>query len=196
MNKASSILNIALVVAVAILYYLHFKSNDSDQPIIVPPKINVKASHLVYINTDSLMDKYEYVKDMRKSLEAQRTQAEGEFQAKYNALEKEANNLREIIEKLSQEEAARQQQDIMMKEQKLNEFRESMQERLLKNEQEKNEEMLQSISSFLEKNYKNTGYNYILGFQRGGGILYAKDNLNITSEVITGLNAQYKANKK
>jgi len=196
MNRISTILNIVLIVAVGILYYLHFNSKQGDGPIIVPTKINVKASHLVYINTDSLMEKYEYVKDMRSALESQRKQAEGEFQAKYNSLEKEANNLREIIEKLSQEEANRQQQDIMLKEQKLNEFRESMQERLIKNEQEKNEEMLQSISAFLEKNYKSTGYTYILGFQRGGGILYAKDDLNITNEVIEGLNAQYKANKK
>ena len=196
MNKVSIIINTVLGFAVAVLYYLQFKSANNDQPIIVPPKINVKAAHLVYINTDTLMERYEYVKDMRKSLEAQRSQAEGEFQSKYRNLENEANSLRDIIEKLSQEEAARQQQDLMMKEQKLNEFRESMQERLLKNEQEKNEQMLQSISNYLEKNYKNTGYTFILGFQHGGGILYAKDNLNITSEVIEGLNAQYKANKK
>jgi len=196
MNKVSIIINAILGIAIAILFYLHFNSKNSDEPIIVPPKINVKASHLVYINTDSLMEHYEYVKDMRKSLEAQRTQAEGEFQSKYRNLENEANNLREIIEKLSQEEAARQQQDIMLKEQKLGEFRDAMQERLLKNEQEKNEEMLKSISNFLEKNYANTGYAYILGYQHGGGILYAKNNLNITKEVLIGLNNQYKANKK
>jgi outer membrane protein len=196
MNRISTILNIVLIVAVGILYYLHFNSKQGDGPIIVPPKINVKASHLVYINTDSLMEKYEYVKDMRSALESQRKQAEGEFQSKYRNLENEANNLREIIEKLSQEEAARQQQDIMLKEQKLGEFRDAMQERLLKNEQEKNEEMLKSISNFLEKNYANTGYAYILGYQHGGGILYAKNNLNITKEVLIGLNNQYKANKK
>jgi len=196
MSKISIIINSVFALALAILYYLHFKGNGSGEPTIVSPKINVKASHLVYINTDSLMDKYEYVQEMRKALEAQRSQSESEFQSKYRTLENEANNFREIAEKLSQEEAARQQQELMVKEQKLGEFRDAMQERLLKNEQEKNEEMLKSISTYLEKNYKNTGYTYILGFQHGGGILYAKDSLNITHEVIDGLNAQYKANKK
>ena len=198
MNRISIIINSILGLGLIVLYYLHFKSssNEGDQPIIVPPKIAVKPAHIVYVNTDSLMDQYEYVKDMRKELEKERNQAESEFQTKYTKLENEANNLREIIEKLSQEEAAKQQQDIFMKEQKLNEFREQMQEKLMKNEQDKNEQMLKSISEYLKKNYNKTGYKYILGYQHGGGILYAKDSLNITSEVIEGLNAQYRANKK
>jgi outer membrane protein len=142
------------------------------------------------------MDQYDYVKDMRNELEKERNQAENEFQTKYTKLENEANNLREIYEKLSQEEAMKQQQDIALKEQKLNEFREQMQDKLMKNEQDKNEKMLKSISDFLQKNYQKTGYTYILGYQHGGGILYAKDSLNITHEVIEGLNAQYRANKK
>lgn len=198
MNRIYIIINSVFGIALIVLYYLHFKSNPSqdDQPIIIPPKINMKPAHIVYVNTDSLMDQYEYVKDMRKELESERNKAESEFQTKYTKLENEANNLREIIEKLSQEEAAKQQQDIMMKEQKLNEFREQMQEKLVKNEQDKNEKMLKSISDYLKKNYQKTGYKYILGYQHGGGILYAKDSLNITSEIIQGLNAQYKANKK
>jgi outer membrane protein len=197
MNRISIIINAILGIGLIVLYYLHFKgAPQNDQPIIVPPKIKVKPSHLVYINTDSLMDQYDYVKDMRNELEKERNQAENEFQTKYTKLENEANNLREIYEKLSQDEAMKQQQDIAMKEQKLNEFREQMQEKLMKNEQDKNEKMLKSISDFLQKNYQKTGYTYILGYQHGGGILYAKDSLNITHEVIEGLNAQYRANKK
>jgi hypothetical protein len=44
----------------------------------------------------------------------------------------------------------------------------------------------------LRKKYANTNYAYILGYSPGSGILFAHDSLDITPEVVQGLNAEAK----
>ena len=75
MNKLFSIV---LTIAVVVLYYLHFASGGSNaspnadvkadsasklKPIVQMPK-QIKPNKIVYINSDVLNDKYEYVKDL------------------------------------------------------------------------------------------------------------------------------------
>lgn len=197
MKNTQLIANIIFGIALAILFYLHFsgqpKTNQKEN--IISPKIELKSSKLVYVNTDSLWENYEYVKEIKKTLLNQRNQAEAEFAQKYQALANEEQNFREIAQRLSEEEGIKQQQELLLKEQKLSEFRDQMQERLMKSEQDKNEQITKNITEYLRVAYINTPYNYILGYTRGGGILFAHDSLDITKEVLNGLNANHN-NKK
>jgi outer membrane protein len=196
LKNTQLIANIIFGIALAVLFFLHFsgQSNTNQKESIVSPKIELKSSKLVYINTDSLWENYEYVKEIKKTLLNQRNQAEAEFAQKYQALANEEQNFREIAQRLSEEEGIKQQQELLLKEQKLGEFRDQMQERLMKSEQDKNEQITKNITDYLKIAYNNTPYNYILGYTRGGGILFAHDSLDITNEVISGLNANH--NKK
>jgi outer membrane protein len=36
----------------------------------------------------------------------------------------------------------------------------------------------------------------VIGYSKGGGVLYAKEDLDITQEVLKGLNTEYTANSK
>lgn len=195
MKSPQLIINIAFGLAVIVLYYLHFTKGQNNKREIIAPQIDLKSSKIVYINTDSLWENYEFVKEIKKTLAAQRTQAESEFAQKYQALANEEQNFREIAQRLSEEEGIKQQQELLQKEQKLGEFREQMQERLMKGEQDKNEEITKNITEYLKKAYVSTPYTYILGYTTGGGILFANQNLDITTEVVKGLNANYNAIK-
>ena len=77
MNKNFSfILNIVLVIAVGVLYYLHFSSCNTNcssatggatdssalvKPAVMSPK-EIKASKSVYVNLDILYEKYDFIK--------------------------------------------------------------------------------------------------------------------------------------
>jgi outer membrane protein len=190
--------NVFFLIAISVLFYLYFSSSSNNEASkgIVTPKIELKSSKLVYINTDSLWENYDYVKEIKKVLASQRSQAEAEFAQKYQALANEEQNFREIAQRLSEEEGIKQQQELLLKEQKLGEFRDQMQEKLMKSEQDKNEQITKNITDYLRIAYQNTPYNYILGYTRGGGILFAHDSLDITKEVIKGLNQNHLKNKE
>ena len=197
MTRVSLLLNIFFGAAIAVLFYLQFRGGSgSGKPTIVPPTIALKPSRIVYINTDSLWENYEFVKEIKKTLLSERSSTESELAGRYQALMNEEQSFKEIAGRLSEEEGLKQQQALLAKEQKFAEYREQVQEKLMKKEQEQNERIQRNITSFLESNYRSTPYSYILGYTTGGGILFANDSLDITREVIKGLNDQYKAGKK
>lgn len=203
MKSLSLSLNILLLLAVAVLYYLHFSTTKTPvAPVttnklpIVAPKMDVKASTIVYVNSDSLMDNYELVKEVKKELERERAAAEKQFAAEYRALEAEYNDLKAKAATMTEEQGMAKQQELAMKEQKLTDYRDELNEKLSMNEMKKTQKIQEEIEAYLKTNYSNTGYSYILGHTKGGGILYSKDNLDITGEVLEGLNNTYKAQHK
>ncbi|MCC6251853.1 MAG: OmpH family outer membrane protein [Bacteroidia bacterium] len=199
MKNISLILNVVLLIAVGILYYLHFSSKQNTVPkheashkSVQMPKVELKGTPIVYVNVDSLWDKYELVKQMRKELESQRNIFEKKFEADYHKLESDYLDLRDKAATLTQEEGMARQQDLMLREQKLTEYRQNELERLAKLEADKSDKIQNDISTYLNEQYRKTNYSYILGYSTGGGILFANDSLEITKEVIDGLNANIK----
>ncbi len=196
MKNISLLINLVLGLAVAVLYYLHFSApkNGTSTPTAKPkavamPKIKFKATPLVYVNADSLWENFVLVKQMRKELEAEKKKFETKFEADYHKLESDYIALRDKAETLSQEEGMKLQQDLMAREQKLTEFRQTQSERLAKLEAEKTEKIQKTITEYLTEQYSKSNYAYILGYSAGGGILFANDSLEITNEVVDGLNA-------
>lgn len=204
MKSISLSINIILGLAVAGLYYLHFSEKKNEAPEgttkttapQVAPKMDVKAASVVYINSDSLMDNYELVKEVKKELEKERAQAEKQFATEYRALEAEYNDLKSKAATMTEEQGMAKQQELAMKEQKLTDYRDELNQKLNMNELKKTEKIQQEIEDYLKANYSSTNYSYILGHTKGGGILYSKSNLDITKEVLDGLNNTYKAQHK
>ncbi len=201
MKNISSVLNIVFAVAIAVLFYLHFStpqatrldsSKATNPNTAVMPKIELKSSPLVYINADSLWENYVVVKQMRKELEIEKNKFEKKFEADYHKLESDYLDLRDKAATLTEEEGMKRQQELMLREQKLTEYRQSELERLSKLEDGQSEKIQKTITQYLNDHYGKSNYAFILGYSAHGGILYANDSLEITSEVINGLNADIK----
>jgi outer membrane protein len=200
MKNISLVFNVILSIAVAVLYYLHFNGGDNNvndkksakPKAVAMPKIKLKSTPLVYVNADSLWENFELVKQMRKELEGEKQRFETKFEADYHKLENDYLALRDKAETLSQEEGMKKQQELMAREQKLTEYRQTQTERLAKLEAEKTEKIQKAITQYLTDQYSKSNYAYILGYSAGGGILFANDSLEITTEVVDGLNATLK----
>jgi outer membrane protein len=156
------------------------------------PKIQLKSTPLVYVNADSLWENFALVKQMRKEMEYEKKKFETKFEADYHKLESDYLALRDKAETMSQEEGMMKQQELMGREQKLTEFRQIESDRLAKLEADKTDKIQKTITSYLTEQYSKSNYAYILGYSAGGGILFANDSLEITNEVVDGLNATLK----
>jgi outer membrane protein len=200
MKNLSLVFNVILGIAVAVLYYLHFSNpsagvdsqKESKSKAISMPKIKLKSTPLVYVNADSLWENFTLVKQMRKEMEFEKKKFETKFEADYHKLESDYLALRDKAETLSQEEGMMKQQELMAREQKLTEFRQTEAERLAKLEADKTDKIQKTITEYLTEQYSKSNYAYILGYSAGGGILFANDSLEITNEVVDGLNATLK----
>ncbi len=212
MTKNLSVtLNVVLIIAVAVLYYLHFSSkncstetanaNDSTalaKPIVLAPK-DIKGSKMVYVNLDVLNEKYEYIKDVNVSAKAELSSLESQYQKKgqklqedYLAFQQKAQGglLSENQIATENEGFAKRKEELDMMEQKSQDMMDKMQQR--------SDEMNVSIKDYLKEYNKNSNYNYVMAFSNGplSPILIANDSFDITNEILEGLNAQYRASKK
>lgn len=216
MNKKVSLaLNIVLVIAVAVLYYLHFSGSgncksetattaDSTapaKPVVLAPK-NIKASQSVYVNLDVLNEKYDYIKDLATSLEAEQRSYESKYQEKAQKLQQDYAEFQQKAQagQLSENQVNSGQEEFAKRKDELDQI-ELKSQQLMETVQKRNEEANNNLREYIKEYNKKAGYNFVFAYSGSAAsqVLLASDSLDITNEILEGLNEQYKtlkANKK
>lgn len=191
MKNASLVLNAVLAVAVAVLYYLHFSEKQSGQPVAAGTTKSAPVRKTVYVNVDSLLTNYEYFKDTRKVLESKRFQLDNELNNKGRSLQNEVAFFQQRAQTMTMEQGRATEAALQKKQQDLVAYRDRVVQQLAEEEQKKNEELYNQIHDYLKKVNKQNQYDFVMGYSKGGGILYADSTLDATKAIITGLNKEY-----
>lgn len=202
MKNLSLTLNVVLLVAVAVLYYLHF--SDRKAPAAAVRTTNTaaaagdgqKTDQYAYVNVDSLLSNYDYFKATRTQLEDRRKKLETEIAGRTRSLENEVVSAQRKANTMTLEQAQLTEQNLRRKGQELERYQNDAARQLAEEEQKKNEELINNISLYLKKHTEDKPYKIVFGYSKGGGILYATDSLDITQEVLRGLNQDYQANNQ
>lgn len=203
MKKLPLIANIILAVAVIALYVLYFTSKPSTSITKTSGKnaANVPLSgnfSAAWVNMDTLLNNYDMYFDMRKELEESGRKLEAELNNKSRDFEKQATDFQDKVQKglVTRSQAQQMQQDLAGKEQELYRLRDELRGQLAEEEQVKLRQIHQSITEYLEDFNKEKGLHIILSSTFGGPLLYGHPALDITREVIKGINEKYVSEKK
>ena len=156
------------------------------------------ALRIAYVDIDTLLTNYklwiqlnEEMIRKEENIRATLNEKAKKLQADYEEFERKLNN-----NAFATRERAESEQSRILKQR---EDLELLQERLgneLAIENNKNNVLFRdSINAFINAYNKVKGYNVILS-RLGDNILYIDSDMNITQEIIDGLNARYDANKK
>ena len=193
MKNTSLIWNVALTIAVAVLYFLHFKG---ESPAATTATDAAKGKKIVYVNADSLLKNYSYYKDFQKEFESKAYQLDFELNTKGRSLQNEVQFFQQRAQTMTQEQAVGVQQQLQKKEQDLVQYRDANLKKLEEERQKKTEQFYANIFEYLKKVNKENGYEFVLGYSKGGGILFANSDNEITAKILEGINKEYAANKK
>jgi outer membrane protein len=88
------------------------------------------------------------------------------------------------------------EQQLMGEQQNLVRLRDNYSQQLSEEEQVLNRKLINDIVVYLKDYNKDGRYTYIMSNTFGGNLLYVPDSLNITKDVLKGINEQYAKNKK
>ena len=190
-NNTSLIWNVVLSLAVAVLFFLHFSSKSSDAGAAADGAV-VAGRRTVYVQVDSLLKNYDFFKDTRKELENKNFQLENELTTKGRSLQNEVAFFQQRAATMTPEQARSTEAQLMKKQQDLMAYRDQSAQALGQEEAKKNEELYKNIRSYIDKYNKENGYEYVLGYSLGGGILFANPSLDVTQKIVDGLNKEYK----
>ncbi len=191
MKNASLILNVVLAIAVAILYYLHFKDRQSAVAPVTAKPTEAKGRAIVYVNVDSLLTKYDFFKDTQKVLESKRFQLENELATKGRNLQNKVAFFQQRAATMTQEQGRATEASLQKEQQDILAYRERAAQNLATEEQAKNKQLYDQIYEYLRKVNAQNKYEFVLGYTKGGGILFADPAADQTKAILDGLNKEY-----
>ncbi|WP_118972495.1 OmpH family outer membrane protein [Taibaiella koreensis] len=150
------------------------------------------SGKIAYVNLDTLEIRYEYFKSRKADFEKKTAAMEAEveklaqnLQSEYAAFQKKAQ-----AGTLTQAEGEAGQKKLAAMQQNIEGRRQSLGAQLMKEQETFNKELQQRLDNFLVKYNTDKGYDFILSYVKGGNILFANKALDITEEVIKGMNAE------
>ena len=193
MKNASLILNVILTIAVAVLYYLHFKDRQPEETAVVKAPVEAKGRTIVYVNVDSLLTKYDYFKDTQKVLESKRFQLENDLANRGKNLQNKVAFFQQRAATMTQEQGRATEASLQKEQQDILAYRERAAQSLAGEEQTKNKQLYDQIYDYLKKVNADNKYEFVLGYTKGGGILFADPTADRTTVVLDGLNKEYQA---
>ncbi|MDP5121391.1 MAG: OmpH family outer membrane protein [Spirosomaceae bacterium] len=155
------------------------------------------ASRIVYVNTDTLLTNYDYYKDVVKEFENKRFAAENELQRRSKSFQNEVALFQRQVQAggMSQEQGQTKQQQLALKEQDIMMYRDNTSSALAEEQAGRTDELISNIQDYLKKYNEDDRYDMVIGYSKGGGVLYAKEKMDITAEVLKGLNEEYASKK-
>lgn len=195
MKNLSLILNIVLLVAVVILYVLHFSPGKTES---ISSSSDTSAVDLkvAYINTDSVLKYYEYLKVNREQLEAKTKKMDQDLRNRTVGLQNEITAYQRNVSGMTLGQARAAEEDLGKKQQNLQMYQQSLQQQLMQEEARLQKELYDRITGFLKEYGQEKGLQVVLKFDPSSDVLYGGAGLDITDDVIKGLNVSYENEKK
>ncbi len=200
MKKVNLILNIVSILAIAVLYVLHFAddSRHGSQPVSGDSQVSAVKGDIVFINLDSLVNQYDMYNDLNTELQSKASTIENELNKQSRAFENDVKSYQDKMQKglLTLSQAQTTEQELAMREQQL---RQLAQQRQLEMADETNvmyNKVMDAISTYVSNYNKDKQFALILTTTGATNTVLGGDQaLNITEDILKGLNEEYIRNR-
>lgn len=191
MKNLSLALNAVLLVAVAVLYYFHFSSGNESHTTtseLVPGELKV-----AYINSDTVLKYYDFFKVNAEKFESKGKKYDQDLQNRAQSLQNDITAYQRNYGSMTIGQAKAVEEDLAKKRQNLELYQRSLEQELLEEQAKMNEELYKKVTDFLKVYAQEKELQIVLKFNPNSDLLYGGAGVDITQDVITGLNEAYKA---
>jgi len=145
-----------------------------------------------YVDNSKLINEYQEKKDI-----------EAKLQAKIDAFQKRTDSLRQAFQleineaeikarKMSQANVQKLSKELQDKENALSQRVQFEQQQIAQESQTKNDSLIKKVKDFVNDYGKSNGYNFILGSNEGGSVMFGQESSDLTQTLLEALNAAYK----
>jgi len=196
MKNLSIGLNVAQLIAVAVLYYLHFASPSSKTNSAGKNGVLLQDAKIAFINADSVLKYYSFLEVNKKELEAKGSKLEQDFRDRAQSLQNDVNQYQRTVNNMTFGQAKAAEEDLAKKQQNLQMYQQRLQQELAIEEGKLNRELYERITKFLKGYASQNNLQVVLKYDPTSDVLFGGETLDITQAVIDGLNTEYKNEKE
>lgn len=164
---------------------------DNDSSVTLAP-----AGSIVYFNLDKVIEEYDMANDLRAVVETKVESISQDVNRRQSKLEKDIKTFQDKINKgLLVSSVAQQQQEKLQQDQlNFQNFAAQKQQEIAEEQQVMLNQIADAINSFIAEYNKEKGFAMILSTQGGilpAPVVTADPSLDITEDLLAGLNAAY-----
>lgn len=199
MKKAPLIISIIALIGVILLFVNQFSSDT--QPEQARKKSDSEMLNIAYVKLDTLIDSYHYYNDKKTELIEDSQVKQGDLEARYRSLQRKLYEIQSQVQNrmMTPSKAEKQQQKLVQEEQKIMQDKQTYELEIMEKNQDLMKEVLDSIKNYVKIYNKDYGYELVMTNDTiGSTILYAEEPMNITDDILKGMNDRYlkKSDKK
>ncbi len=204
MKNLSVVLNVLLLGAVGYLYYHNFSGKKADDTPAkssnssMPMDSNGHRPPIAYVELDSLNENITYIKERRKELEAEQRAIDAEQENGYRGLQAQKDNFLKRGAAITDAEVQQFQGKLIDQQQQIDGRKQMLSQKLSEKSFTIMDGIQKKLKEFLTEYNKEKKFMYIFTTSTAGldYMVYKDSTLNITNDVIKGMNAKMKASAK
>ena len=189
---------ILATVALLTLGMAGCNNSDSKQnPEAAAPVIAEGGLKIAYVDTDTIMAKYQYAIDLNEELLAYKDQQEKYYQQQMTQFQTDYNNYLQTGASLTLTQQQAKEAELKQRMEKMSTLEQELMAKVAERQLSENTKLLNAIFAFIrEYNAANQQFDVILRKSfNDTPVLYANPAMDITDEILAGLNEEYKSVK-
>ena len=196
MKNTSLILSIISLIAVVAFGILTLTKGNSKADVAAEGEATEAAAckgAIVYVDLDRILMEYDMANDLRSVVETKVQNIQAEVTRRGQKLEKEVASFQEKIEKglLTRSVAEAQNQKLQQQDIEFQNYAAQKQQEIQEEQLVMMNQLSDAIQTFIDKYNAEKQYTMILTNNGGTPVITADETLNITDDVLAGLNEEY-----
>lgn len=203
MKILNTVLSAVLLIAVIVLFTKVYggeakpvaakKANSTEQ---LMEEGRFTGSKIAYVNSDTLVKKYEYQQELSKTFEAKAKKVEAELARRSQVFQDEYRLVVEQSKTLSPEQLQRSQAELQQIEQGIMQYRDQQTAQLQQEEAQLTQLIMDDVRVVLKEVKAELSVDYILSKGPGSNVMAANEDFDITPMVLERLNKMYAEKKQ
>ncbi len=183
-----------ITIIISGIFLLFNQSCQQNQSSAQGTPSNAKSLSIAYVKLDTLIESYHYYSDKKTELLAETQQKQADIETRYRTLQRKLYDLQSKVQNrmMTPTKAQKEQEKIARDEQKILSDKQLFELEILEKNQELTKGVLDSVKNYVRIFNKDHKYNLVLTNDTlGSTILFADDYMDITADILEGLNKRY-----
>lgn len=185
-----------LAIVVAVLFFTANKKTAAPEA-AEGETIVAEAGSIVYFVLDRVVEEYDMANDLKSVVETKVNNIQNVVTTRQKKLEKSFNDFNDKVNKglMTRTTAEAQAQKLEQQKAEFEQFANQKSQEIYEEQQVMTNQIIDAIQTYVEAYNEAKGYAMIIANQGGAPVITADAALDITDEIIAGLNEEYVKNK-
>ncbi len=154
--------------------------------------ISCEQQKTAYVDTTRLVKEYKEMEDVQKDFTSKSDQVKSQLDSVAQNFQKKVQDYQNNMKSMSTSERQQKEKELMREQQMIQQQQQMKGSQLRKESDKVIDSIISKVKDYVKDYGKKNNYTYIFGSNESANIMYAKDGLDITDEILKKLNENYK----